>query len=143
MSRRINLCYHVNASLQLISRMPYRQFTETHRSGIGYDVFDIIWRVHRSWVVCALIRKLLEPRNDKGEALAIHDVPMECINLYERVSGEDPQTVDATHTFTQLIASSVRLMSDNGKLVTASTTRVINHQVSTYKFRAVSNMNPR
>ncbi len=75
--------------------------------------------------------------------MAVHNVPMECIDLDEWVSGQDPQTVEGTHTFTQLIASSVRFMSDNGKLMNASITRAINNEASTYKFRAVSNMNPR
>lgn len=49
------------------------------------------------------------------------------------------------HTFTQLIASSVRLISDTGKLhhfqLTSSTP--LSFRIVTHKFLAVSNIKPR
>ena len=53
----------------------------THRAGVGHDVGDVLWRVHRFGAVCALVRNVLVIRHDEREALAVDDMPVERIEL--------------------------------------------------------------
>ena len=53
----------------------------THRTGVGHDVGDIFWCVHRFGAICALVRKVLVIRHDEREALAVDDMPVKSIEL--------------------------------------------------------------
>jgi len=92
----------------------------THRAGVGHDVGDVLWGVHRIGAVRALLRNVLVIRHDEREALAVDDMPVERIELRNRNSSDARSSYRALdeyrRTWTQDIASSVRSMSDNGKL---------------------------
>ena len=53
----------------------------THRAGVGHDVGDVLWRVHRFGAICALVRKVLVIRHNEREALAVDDMPVKSIEL--------------------------------------------------------------
>jgi hypothetical protein len=133
----------------------------THCAGILYDVRNVFWGVNCVGAVRALLRYVAESGHDEREALAIDDVPVKSIDLRSGLrqcltrSPTDSRGARRKdrRTWTHDIASSVRSMSETGKL--HATTQISFHifqaqneepiqkKRSTYKFRAVSSMKPR
>ena len=99
-----------------------RKERRTHRAGVGHDVGNVLRGVHRFGAVRTLLRNFLVIGHDEREALAVDDMPVECIELNAIAPASDahffPLRVrkHSIRTWTQDIASSVRSMSDSGKL---------------------------
>ena len=96
---------------------------KTHRASEGNDVGDIVWSVHRVWAVRALLRKFRVVRHDKRETLAVDNMPVERVELRsfkpirrKVLSIVSSRCIVDVRTWTHDIASSVRSMSDTGKL---------------------------
>jgi hypothetical protein len=114
---------NVNSALRRVVRCTFRvEVTEgkkkrTHCAGVGHDVGDVLPGIHRTRAVRALLRNILVIGHDEREALAVDDVPVERIEL-RRNRKPKCRALDEIYgpTWTQDIASSVRSMSDNGKL---------------------------
>lgn len=53
----------------------------THRTGVSYNVRNILGGINSRYAVCALLGDVGETWNDKGEALAVDHMPVECIDL--------------------------------------------------------------
>ena len=53
----------------------------THLAGVRYDVRDILGSIDRPCAVRAIFSEVCETGNDKGEALAVDNVPVERIDL--------------------------------------------------------------
>ncbi len=91
----------------------------TYCSSVGHDVCDILCGIHRISAVRALLRNVLVIGYDEREALAVNDMPMERVELRNRYSSDRTRCAledKQRHTWIQDIESSVRSMSDTGKL---------------------------
>ena len=53
----------------------------TYLAGVRYDVRDILGSIDRPCAIRAIFSEVCETGNDKGEALAVDNVPVERIDL--------------------------------------------------------------
>jgi hypothetical protein len=106
----------------------------THRAGVCYDVRDVLRGVNLVGAIRALLREVCEFGYDEREALAVDDVPVERVDLRSgacqgltRSPTDNGARRKDRRTWTHDIASSVRSMSETGKLYgTTPRTRTTN-----------------
>jgi hypothetical protein len=87
-TRRINFNNDINAALfkkTSAIEQSHMDYAGTHGSGVRNNAGNISWTVHRRGVIRPLLRKFYEPGDLKREALTVDHMPVECIDLRDKV----------------------------------------------------------